>query len=283
MFVSAVVDVLPPSRRTLNFLLAEEARIRGDNPFLRVEGHELTVDGLRTLVARRAGALRAAGIAPGDRIVVLANNGLEPVELFLASAWNGSVAVPVNVAARGAQLEHVIDNVAPKAIVVSPELHTLVAERSARGGVEHVWTLPSPLTPSVSSDLPELGEEAEPYDADPGETVAILYTSGTTGPSKGVCCPHAQFYWWGVNTAEALGLSPDDVLHTCLPLFHTNALNTIVQALVRRAQLVITGRFSASRFWDTVAECGATATYLLGAMASISRAGSRQRAIAPTR
>ena len=56
--------------------------------------------------------------------------------------------------------------------------------------------------------------------------MAILYTSGTTGVSKGVCCPHAQYFWWGVNTARLLGLRGDDVLLTTLPLFHTNALNT---------------------------------------------------------
>ena len=58
---------------------------------------------------------------------------------------------------------------------------------------------------------------------------AVLYTSGTTGPSKGVVCPHSQLYWWGLDTASALGITCDDVLYNCLPLFHMNALNTIVQ------------------------------------------------------
>ena len=82
----------------------------------------------------------------------------------------------------------------------------------------------------------------------PGDTVAILYTSGTTGVSKGVCCPHAQYFWWGVNTARLLGLRGDDVLLTTLPLFHTNALNTFYQALLTGAALVVEPRFSASGF-----------------------------------
>src|SRR5699024_12820267 len=56
-------------------------------------------------------------------------------------------------------------------------------------------------------------------------------TSGTTGVAKGVTCPHAQFYWWGRNMATQMPLHSDDVLHTMLPLFHTNALNTFFQAL----------------------------------------------------
>jgi crotonobetaine/carnitine-CoA ligase len=100
-------------------------------------------------------------------------------------------------------------------------------------------------------------------------TIAILYTSGTTGPSKGVCCPHAQFYWWGVNTAAVLRIGPDDVLYTCLPLFHTNALNTFVQALVTGTRFVLGSRFSASQFWQRHIEAEATVTYLLGAMIAI--------------
>ena len=64
----------------------------------------------------------------------------------------------------------------------------------------------------------------------PGDPLAILYTSGTTGPAKGVLCPHAQYHWWGANSARILGVGADDVLCTTLPLFHINALNTYAQA-----------------------------------------------------
>ena len=106
-------------------------------------------------------------------------------------------------------------------------------------------------------------------DPGPGHTAAILYTSGTTGPSKGVCCPQAQLFWWGVHTARHLGLRADDVLCTVLPLFHTNALNTFFQALVTGASMAVEARFSASGFWQTMIERRATVTYVLGAMVPI--------------
>ena len=97
----------------------------------------------------------------------------------------------------------------------------------------------------------------------------MLYTSGTTGPSKGVICPHAQYYWWGSNSAALLEVGPDDVLCTTLPLFHINALNTLAQALLTGAHMVLEGRFSASGFWPTMAARSATVVYLLGAMVPI--------------
>ena len=86
----------------------------------------------------------------------------------------------------------------------------------------------------------------------PGDTLAIIYTRGTTGPSKGVMCPHAQYYWWGVHSRRLLGVGADDVLCTTLPLFHINALNTFAQALLSGARMALEQRFSASAFWPAM-------------------------------
>ena len=103
----------------------------------------------------------------------------------------------------------------------------------------------------------------------PGDPALILYTSGTTGPSKGVCCPQAQYFWWAVNTASLLQLRADDALCTSLPLFHTNALNTFYQALLTGSCVHYEKRFSASGFFASLAQHRATVTYLLGAMVPI--------------
>ncbi len=103
----------------------------------------------------------------------------------------------------------------------------------------------------------------------PRNMLTILYTSGTTGPSKGVCCPHAQYFWWGANTAALLGLTGNDVLQSTLPLFHTNALNTFFQAMLMGISVTFEKRFSASDFYAALTRSQATATYVLGAMVPI--------------
>ena len=103
----------------------------------------------------------------------------------------------------------------------------------------------------------------------PSDILAILYTSGTTGPAKGVLCPQAQYHWWGVHSAEVLGVGAGDVLCTTLPLFHINALNTFAQASLAGARVVFEPRFSASAFWPTMLSRQASVVYLLGAMVPI--------------
>ena len=117
--------------------------------------------------------------------------------------------------------------------------------------------------------MPPAGEPIAPTELADGDPFTVLYTSGTSGLSKGVICPHAQFYWWGHYTARDLGVAAGDVLYTCLPLFHTNALNSFFQALIHDAELVVERRFSVSGFFDALLETRATVTYVLGAMVPI--------------
>jgi crotonobetaine/carnitine-CoA ligase len=116
---------------------------------------------------------------------------------------------------------------------------------------------------------PREGEPLPLRDVRPGETLAIMYTSGTTGPAKGVICPAAQFFWYSGTLCEAIRTTRDDVLYNPLPLYHVNALLAPFQAAFVGASCEIGGRFSASRFWESVAKADATIMYLLGALPNL--------------
>ena len=252
---------LPPRQLTLPALLELQAERYGARALVRADGAERTVAAMRDAAAGTAGRLAAAGVRPGDAVATMSENRLELLDLWLGCAWLGALYVPVNTALRGGQLEHVLRDAGARLLVVEPDLlPALDAVRGGLPGLEQLWRF---------DDYPGPGEPIAATEARPGDTCTILYTSGTTGPAKGVLCPNAQWYWWGVATGEILGVTEDDVLYTCLPLFHTNALNTFVQALVTGAVFVPGPRFSASQLWRRLAESDATVTYLLGAMVHI--------------
>ena len=129
----------------------------------------------------------------------------------------------------------------------------VVATRGCGAPLDRLWIVGAAgprdsLGLCCREPLPAPGEPIPAHPSRPGETVAILYTSGTTGPSKGVCCPQAQYFWWAAHTAALLGLREGEVLLTTLPLFHTNALNAFYQALLTGSTLIVERRFSVSDF-----------------------------------
>ncbi|HUB14213.1 MAG TPA: ATP-dependent acyl-CoA ligase [Acetobacteraceae bacterium] len=266
-------SLVPPEHRTLPHLLRRQAALHGDRRLVEIGDTTWTFAETLDLAPRFGGTLHAAGIRRGDSVAVMCGNRAELLAVYLGCGWIGAVTVPINTASRGAQLAHILANSQAKLLVLQAELAVaLQTQETVPPSLRAIWTI-------GAADVPAGWPRTQPFPAPadpvpeaaigPGDTVAILYTSGTTGVSKGVCCPHAQYFWWGVNTAHLLGVVRDDVLLTTLPLFHTNALNTFYQALLTGAALVVEQRFSASRFAASLCRHKATVTYLLGAMVPI--------------
>jgi crotonobetaine/carnitine-CoA ligase len=268
---------VPPALRTLPAMLQRQAGLFGSRALLRIAGSEWTHGDAARAAAVRAGALAAAGVVRGDRIAVMCGNRIEFLESFLGAGWLGASTVPVNTASMGPQIEYFLANSEAKLLVIEAGfLERLATADLSRTALREVWVVGEAASNAWQAPegvrvvaYPEGGEPIESATVQPGDPLAILYTSGTTGPAKGVICPHAQYFWWGVNSAEVLGVGVDDVLCTTLPLFHINALNTFAQAALTGAQVVFESRFSASGFWPTMRSSGATVVYLLGAMVPI--------------
>ncbi|WP_147154393.1 ATP-dependent acyl-CoA ligase [Reyranella soli] len=262
-----------PDDRSVAVMLQAQARKFGAKPLVQAGETSWSFAEAPELAARSAGRLRAAGVGQGDRVALICENRPEFIEIFLGAAWLGAILVPINTASRGLQLRHILENSGARLMVIEAALlGALEHVDLATLPLETIWVIDSTTgakAPPIARPLPALGEAVPAASVRPSDTLAILYTSGTTGPSKGVCCPHAQFFWWGVNTAHLLGVSGDDILCTTLPLFHTNALNTFFQALITGATAIFESRFSASAFFTTLAARRSTVTYLLGAMVPI--------------
>jgi len=195
-----------PGERTLPAMLTRQAERFGPKPLVSAGDATWTYAETRDAAARFAGTLQAAGVRQGDRVAVICGNRIEFFEVVLGCAWLGAVAVPVNVASRGLQLQHILSNCGARLLVMEAaygdNLSMLEADKIA---VEAIWLIGSGedvrLGRIAAIEMPRGAIPVPPAPVKPADAGLILYTSGTTGPTKGVCCPQAQYFWWAVNTA----------------------------------------------------------------------------------
>ncbi len=260
-----------PAERTIPAMLRGQAARLGDTALFQCGDERWSYARTVEIAARMAGQLQSAGVVAGDRVAIFSKNRPEVLRLLLGAAWCGAIAVPINAAARGPQLRYVVENSGAKILAIEEDLLDVLQDAPVADlPIEHIWVFgtgasPCTVTKRVTPFLSD-GTAVAPHAVRPETPFAILYTSGTTGPSKGVICPHAQFYWWAAYTCRFLDIRPGDVLTTTLPLFHTNAINTFFQALLSGSIFVVEPRFSVSDFWPAMHRTGATVSYLLGAM-----------------
>ncbi|MEO8525924.1 MAG: ATP-dependent acyl-CoA ligase [Caldimonas sp.] len=288
------IEPLPPAERTLPAMLLRGAACHGERRLLAFGTASWSHRDLPRLAAARAATLRLADIGHGDRVAVMLSNRIETIEVFVACGWIGAAVVPINTASMGPQIGYVLRDSAARLLVIEDGFAARLATAGlATAALDAIWVVGEAKVDAALLDgvactafppLPDVAEPRndtaaiEPEPVLPSDALAILYTSGTTGPAKGVLCSHAQYHWWGVHSADILGVGATDVLCTTLPLFHVNALNTFAQASLAGCSVAFETRFSASAFWPTMQAHAATVVYLLGAMVPILLAQPVSRA-----
>lgn len=228
---------------------------------------------------RVANALAALGVREGGRVAILLHNRLEYLDLWFGLSRIGALQVPINTEYKAAQILQTLQR-APVALIVAEAslVEQLAMAFDAVGHVpvtllidkrEVMPALPRSLASAL--DYAEIIAEADEEDREHCNDVsgasaaAIMSTSGTTGPSKGVLLSHAQQYILGRNIAADMSLSANDVYYNYFPMFHNTSQAMIAMpALLSGARMVLTQRFSASRFWNEAHELGCTAFYYIG-------------------
>ncbi|WP_372841257.1 AMP-binding protein [Phaeovulum sp.] len=204
-------------------------------PFLTTSDGTVTTYGdLRDRVARRAAALRAAGVAPGDRVLCQIAKSPEGLYLYLATVWAGAVFVPLNTAYTASELEYFLSDAAPALLILDE------TTASARPKAEAAKVKVATSADLAATDLPPL----PPVARKPDDLAAILYTSGTTGRSKGAMLTHDNLVSNARALKECWRFGPQDVLIHALPIFHTHGLFVATNVtLISGAQMLFLPAF----------------------------------------
>lgn len=209
-----------------------------------------TIDGLRwnyrealRLSGQISGALHELGVRPGDRVAVQVDKSPQALMLYLACVRCGAVYLPLNTAYTLAELDYFIGDAEPRLIVVSPKAQAEVEELAHRHGA-----IVQTLDAEGAGSLMELarGEPADFVNAErgPDDLAAILYTSGTTGRSKGAMLTHDNLLSNAVALRECWHVTAADRLIHALPIFHTHGLFVATNVtLVAGASMFLLAKF----------------------------------------
>jgi carnitine-CoA ligase len=224
----------PLEERTIGRLLADKARRIPQHTFLLWQGQKFSYAQLESITNRYANGFSKLGIRHGDHVAVMLPNGPEFLWVVWGLAKLGAVGVPLNTAAKGEMLSYFVnqsdsvymvvdqqwlDRFAPFANAL-PKVKQFLVAQCGEKNIGHSANISKfavirDLEKIVSND-----DTAPPLDrVKPSDPHLIVYTSGTTGPSKGVMCPHSQALFVGLQIASDYGYKTDDVLYTACRFF----------------------------------------------------------------
>lgn len=206
--------------------------------------------------------LEACGVKRGDRVVVMMTNSTALLATIYGLMRAGFVWVPANPQLVGNHLAHIIDTTMPRLILCDVEFEPVLRElpSTQRIDIEVVRdkSLPTSNGASYTCAVPQ-----------PSDLAAIMFTSGTTGPAKGVMVSHLMLELAAKSVVECADLVSGDNLFVWEPFYHIGGAQVVLLPIVQDVVLTITNKFSASQFWPQVAAARCTHIHHLGGVVQI--------------
>lgn len=251
------------------------ARVQPEKVFAIFESDDQwTYADLARCTWRRARGLTEMGVVPGDHVATWLPTGSAVLEAWFGTNAAGAIFAPINLSYKGRLLEHALNLTGAKVLIVHAEL----VERLHGCKLDHLETVIVVGSADVTSDYRQLSwadtastDDTCPdtvFSLKPWDDMALIFTSGTTGPSKGVRCSYLNHYVDSFTTVHPEWVTGEDRFYMCLPMFHCGGTKPTYAMLRRGGSLAVTSGFRTSTFWDDVRRLGATTGILMGSMAS---------------
>ena len=254
-------------------LLSARAASTPEKPFILFDEEQWTYADAAREAWRAGHALQRCGVSAGDYVSVWIPTSPDVLRGWFGANAVGAVYAPLNLAAKGNYLQHTLNLAGSKVLIAdhqlverlagveAPSLETvvIVGGEAPRGLPWQTVTLDE-LLDGVPDDRPALSRPSEPWD-----DLSLIYTSATTGPSKGVRAAHAAF-WNYANCFILPYVDENDRYLNALPMFHTAGTGITYSMLRAGGSVALAKSFSASRFWDDVRRFEATITIAIHGM-----------------
>ncbi len=240
--------------------LVAPLEMRRDAVLIQPEGREISGDALYRLSGRIANVLTEAGVQPGDRVAMQTEKSAEALALYLACLRVGALFLPLNTAYTVAELDYFLGDAEPRVAVCAPAAEVALRPMAEAKGIT-LLTLGGAATGTLSERWAIVSDDFTTVQRLPDDLAAILYTSGTTGRSKGATLSHENL----LSNADALVetwrfTSADTLLHA-LPIFHAHGLFVAINVLLRvGGKMIFLPNFDV----DTVLEHLPRATSMMG-------------------
>ncbi|TXH31670.1 MAG: malonyl-CoA synthase [Rhodospirillaceae bacterium] len=228
----------------------------------RPGGGRLTYGDLMAESAQLAHVLRGKGVAPGDRVAVQVEKSVEAILLYLATIRLGAIFLPLNTAYTAAELDYFIGDAEPVMVVCDPRRADEIGALTTKHQTKRLETMAADGSGSLATAMRQV-TAADFADAanGPDDIAAILYTSGTTGRSKGAMLSHDNLFSNAATLKNYWRFTGDDVLLHALPIFHTHGLFVATNVILAAgASMIFLPRFDA----DEIMRLMPRATSLMG-------------------
>ena len=276
--VAALVTTKPEKKKSIGLLLEKHAARQPDHIAIRYQNITWTYQQLNDAANRIAHVLISQGIGSGDAVAVMLENRPESLIAVMAIVKLGAIAGMINTSQRGEVLEHSLNLIQPKAMLVGEEMLDNLATvehalpRQLKDRLYYVKDSDQRDCPVHYQDLHQACSQQP--DSNPGTTATVqmhqpcyyIFTSGTTGMPKASVMTHYRWFksMAGMGLAS-MKLRKNDVLYVSLPLYHNNALTVSMAAVLGAgACIAISRKFSVSKFWDEIRAHDATAFCYIG-------------------
>jgi carnitine-CoA ligase len=279
------VDARYAGEWVISSMLDDRAERLGDATAISSRDGDLSFGQIRNRAASTAAGLRGLGVVAGDRVATMLDSTIDYLAAWHGITWAGAIDVPINTELRGSFLEHpirdsgarvlflqerwlsrlqAIDLSGLEHVVVVADRASALSESSASSSAPGSGITAEPASPPNGIDRHALSallelDGAPPTVRRPDDLLYILYTSGTTGRSKGVCYTNLSAAWLVQACFETLELRGDDVGYSMFPLFHTMGRSALVTASMwLGTRVVLRPRFSTRGFWQDIREQNVT-------------------------